>query len=186
MMRFLAGLGALAVVVAACGDDDIASDTTAAGSPAAPEIATRADTAVGTVVVDADGMTLYTAEREADGTVQCVDECLEFWLPALVQTATPSVAADLVERVGTVERPDGDGLQATFDGSPLYRFSEDSAAGETNGDGVEDAFGGAGFVWRAAVVEAPAAGADTTTTAPTPRRIRRLLRRPGGVTTPAG
>ncbi len=50
----------------------------------------------------------------------------------------------------------------------LYRFSDDGAAGETNGDGVEDAFGGAGFVWRAAVVEAAAVGADTTTTAPDP------------------
>ena len=167
-IRTLAGLGALALVVAACGDKDAAGNSTAAGSPAAPEIATRADTAAGTVLVDADGMTLYTTEREADGTVQCVDDCLEFWLPALVESTAPSVAADLTERVGTVERPDGGQLQATFDGSPLYRFSEDGAAGDTNGNGVEDAFGDAGFVWRAAVVEAAAGGTDTTPTAPDP------------------
>ena len=59
-------LAALAfAVVTACGDDDAASDTTAAGSPAAPEITTQADTAIGTVLVDAAGMTLYTAERES-------------------------------------------------------------------------------------------------------------------------
>ena len=79
-MRILA---ALALVVAACGDEDDAGNSTAAGSPGAPEIATMAETAVGIVLVDADGMTLYTTERESDGTVQCIDDCLEFWLPAI-------------------------------------------------------------------------------------------------------
>ena len=63
-----------------------------------------------------------------------------------------------------MERPDGGGLQATLDGIPLYRFSEDGEAGATNGDGVEDAFGDAGFVWHAAVVEAAATGGGPPTT----------------------
>ena len=67
-MRILAGLGAVALVVAACGDEDTAGTTTAAGSPAAAEIAVRPDTAAGTVLVDADGMTLYTTERRTAGS----------------------------------------------------------------------------------------------------------------------
>ena len=63
-----------------------------------------------------------------------------------------------------MERPDGGGLQATFDGVPLYRFSEDGEAGATNGDGIEDAFGGAGFLWHAAVVDAVATSGSTPTT----------------------
>jgi len=165
--RTIVGLTALALaVVTGCGDDDAGSDTAGAGSSAAPEITTHADQAIGTVVVDAAGMTLYTAERESDGTVQCVDDCLEFWLPAIVGSDSPEVSADLAGRIGTVERPDDGGLQATFDGIPLYRFSEDDEAGSTNGNGVEDAFGGAGFVWHAAVVDgAPAAVPPTTVAA---------------------
>lgn len=166
-MRTRALLGVAALAVAACGEDSgSGSDRTAAGAAPATELATRADTAVGTVVVDAGGMTLYTTEREADGAVVCVDECLEFWLPAIVDSETPAVSAELTDRIGTVERPDGGGLQATFDGSPLYRFSEDGEPGEVNGDGVEDAFGDAGFVWHAALVDGTAA---TPTTAPTVR-----------------
>jgi predicted lipoprotein with Yx(FWY)xxD motif len=164
--RALLAVAALAVV-AACGEDsDSGGDSTAAGAAPATELATRADTAIGTVVVDAGGMTLYTTEREADGTVACADECLEFWLPAIVDSETPDVSAELTDRIGTVERPDGGGLQATFDGSPLYRFSEDGEPGEINGDGIEDAFGGAGFVWHAALVDGMVA---TPTTAPTVR-----------------
>ena len=62
------------------------------------------------------------------------------------------------------------GTQATVDGAPLYRFSADTAAGATNGDGISS-FGG---TWH--VVKADASGdggtdgttetthADTTTT----------------------
>ena len=165
--RTLLGAAALVLVVAACGEDtDSGSETTAAGAAPAAQLATRADTAVGTVVVDAGGMTLYTTEREADGAVVCVDECLEVWLPAIVDSETPAVSAELTDRIGAVERPDGGGLQATFDGSPLYRFSEDGEPGEVNGDGVEDAFGDAGFLWHAALVDGTAA---TPTTAPTVR-----------------
>jgi predicted lipoprotein with Yx(FWY)xxD motif len=154
----------------ACGEDgsDSGSDATAAGAAPAADLATRADTAVGTVVVDAAGMTLYTTDREDGGTVACVDECVEFWLPAIVDSETPAVAAELADRVGTVERPDGGGLQATLDGRPLYRFSEDGEPGETNGDGVEDAFGGSGFVWHAAVVDEAAVTPTTTPTARDP------------------
>lgn len=164
--RTIGVLAALALAVVACGDDDTGSNATAAGSPAETQLATRADTAIGTVVVDAAGMTLYTAERESDGTVKCVDDCLEFWLPAIVESDPPAVTTDLTDRIGTVERPDGGGLQATFDGLPLYRFSEDGEAGDTDGDGIEDVFGDAGFVWHAALVDgAPSgAGAPTTTT----------------------
>jgi predicted lipoprotein with Yx(FWY)xxD motif len=164
--RTLLELAVLALAVVACGEDSNGSATTAAGAAPATELATRADTAIGTVVVDAAGMTLYTAEREDDGTVKCIDECVDFWLPAIVDSATPAVTADLTDRIGTVERPDGGGLQATFDDRPLYRFSEDGEPGDTNGDGIEDAFGEAGFVWHAALVDEATA---TPTTAATGR-----------------
>ena len=157
--RVIAGLVTVAFAVVACGEDDTGgSGATNAGSA---EIAVASGSALGTVVVDADGMTLYTTEREADGAVQCLDGC-RGWPPALVSAADPAVAPELADRVGTVERPDG-GLQATLDGMPLYRFSEDGAAGETRGEGIEDAFGGSGFEWHAVVVVGGRRPRTTTT-----------------------
>jgi predicted lipoprotein with Yx(FWY)xxD motif len=40
------------------------------------------------------------------------------------------------ELLGSVRRPDGT-RQATLNGWPLYRFSEDRAPGETKGEGLK-------------------------------------------------
>jgi secreted repeat protein with Y-X4-D motif len=57
------------------------------------------------------------------------------------------------------ERPDGT-RQPTLDGKPLYRFADDGTAGEVNGDGLSDTFGGRRFSWRAATVEGESDGSD--------------------------
>jgi predicted lipoprotein with Yx(FWY)xxD motif len=145
---FAAALAALTLAAAACGGDD--EEQAAAGPP--PTVSVEQVDGIGDVLVDGEGAALYTSEQEADGTVRCVDACLGFWLPLDV-SGTPRASDDVGGALGTVRRPDG-GTQVTYDGVPLYRFSEDAEAGQVTGDGLSDAFGGTTFTWHAATVDA--------------------------------
>jgi predicted lipoprotein with Yx(FWY)xxD motif len=104
----------------------------------------------GSVLVDPSGRTLYTTDREADGTVRCVAECVATWVPLTVPTGTiPSGAAGVTGVLATVARPDG-ANQVTYNGRPLYTYAPDGGAGKSAGNGVHDSFGGTDFVWQAA------------------------------------
>jgi predicted lipoprotein with Yx(FWY)xxD motif len=117
------------------------------------------------VVVNAQGRTLYTLSGESKGHLLCKSsECLKFWPPVTVSsTKTKLKAAGRVHgRLGILRRANGL-LQVTLRGLPLYRFSQDHAKGEANGQGVES-FGG---TWHA-VVAAGGAGSTPPTTPTTP------------------
>jgi len=105
---------------------------------------------VGDVLVDAKGDALYMAEQEAGGMVLCTDGCTAFWEPLTAQgSGTPTGASSVDGTLGTVERPDG-ARQVTFEGAPLYRFTEDSSPGVVSGDGFADSFDGRQFTWHVA------------------------------------
>jgi predicted lipoprotein with Yx(FWY)xxD motif len=100
---------------------------------------------MGTIMTDAHGFTLYYLTSEAGTHLACTDKCLSFWPPLVWPqgAATPTVAG-FSGTFGSVARPDGS-LQVTYDSFPIYVFSQDKAAGDTNGEGIK-AFGG---VWHA-------------------------------------
>ena len=142
--------GALALT--ACGSDDDDSDATASAPSADPShsVSVTSIDGVGDVLVDQDGMALYTSEEEADGSVLCVDECEEFWFPLEADDGATAAEPGSVE-LGVVSRPDGTD-QVTADGAPLYTFAEDSP-GEVTGDGFSDTFGGQEFTWHVALAD---------------------------------
>ena len=127
------------------GADTVAADTTAdttadtktADTAAAAGATTLqlADSALGTILVDSDGNTLYLFGNDAPNAPACNTGCLGTW-PALVSdgAATVGEGLDLAD-VGTVTAADGS-TQVTFYGHPLYSFAGDSAPGDTNGQGV--------------------------------------------------
>lgn len=166
MARAVAVVGA-GLMLAACGSDDPA-DTADAGGPinaVGSSVATRDHPEKGTILTDPSGATLYFADQEADGTVRCVDACLNFWMPA--EAADGSNPADEMEGLGTITREDNGQTQLTFQGKPLYTFRLDKAAGDVTGDNVSDDFGGITFVWHTASIgggakqpDAPAPGGD--------------------------
>ena len=126
------------------------------GAPNANEQVSVGDVnGIGNVLVDAKGDALYMSEQEAGGTVLCADGCTAFWKPLTVHgSGTPVGASSVDGTLGTVERPDG-ADQVTFEGAPLYRFTEDSGAGMVSGDGFADSFDGRQFTWHVASLAAP-------------------------------
>jgi predicted lipoprotein with Yx(FWY)xxD motif len=147
-MRITALLALLAVssVLAACGGSsyggsDKGSLSSSSESDAKSAVVASAKKAkVGSVIVDAQGRTLYRFTAEAQGVPVCTGECVGTWPPALASSAT-----GLPEHVATVKRPDGGKLQLTYDGHPLYRYAGDQTKADANGEGV----GGQWYVVKA-------------------------------------
>lgn len=127
-------------------DTDDGSDATSDGAETGDDAEAAGDdladvqvgsTALGEVLVDADGMTLYLFTNDSDGQSACYDDCAAAW-PPLTVDGEP-VAGDGVDAglLGTTERDDGS-LQVTYDNSPLYTWASDSDPGDVTGQGVND------------------------------------------------
>jgi predicted lipoprotein with Yx(FWY)xxD motif len=127
----LLALPAVSVVLAACGSGSShgGDSSTSATEPAVVTSVKKAK--VGSVIVDAQGRTLYRFTAEAEGLPVCTGACVGTWVPALA--SSPS---GLPEHVATVRRPDGGKLQLTYDGHPLYRYAGDRSKADVNGEGV--------------------------------------------------
>jgi predicted lipoprotein with Yx(FWY)xxD motif len=140
-------LGLAAILLAACGGDDGEDGNATAGDASGGIVSVQS--VEGTdVLVDSEGRTLYTAEVEQD-RILCTDGCTSFWEPTGASaTEAESASADLGLDLGVVSRPDG-GEQLTFEGLPLYTFTEEDP-GQLEGDGFVDDFEGTRFEWAAA------------------------------------
>jgi len=81
------------------------------------------------ILTDANGMTLYTFDKDEGGKSACYDQCAENWPPLIA-------AADAKEEgeYGLVERTDGT-KQWTHEGMPLYLWVQDKKPGDMTGDG---------------------------------------------------
>jgi len=91
---------------------------------------------LGEFFVDANGMTLYTFDRDTLNTSNCSGRCLENW-PALTVESADAITADesIGGTWGTFTRDDG-ALQVTYNGWPLYTWVNDAAPGDTTGQAV--------------------------------------------------
>jgi predicted lipoprotein with Yx(FWY)xxD motif len=120
-----------------------AAPTDAPSAAATDATVTLVDNALGKILVGADGMTLYAFTPDTAGTSTCYDACAAAW-PALVTdgAAAPTAGDGLdASKLTTTDRTDGT-KQVKYGDWPLYYFASDTAAGDTNGQGV----GGKWFV----------------------------------------
>ena len=135
-----------ALVVAACSGGGASSAPSAAPTTApteAPAAATigLADNALGTILVDAAGKTLYGFMADTDGTPTCYGDCATAW-PPLIGDASAAAGEGLdASLLTTVERTDGT-TQLKYGAWPLYYWASDVAPGDATGQGV----GGVWFV----------------------------------------
>lgn len=93
-----------------------------------------ADSALGKILVERQGRTLYLFKRDGTNSSSCTGACARVWPPATVAGA-PSVGAGVSRaKLTTIKRADG-ARQLAYDGHPLYRFSEDTREGQLGGVG---------------------------------------------------
>jgi predicted lipoprotein with Yx(FWY)xxD motif len=120
------------------------------------------------VLADHHGRTLYSANVEQAGRIHCTSGCLSFWDPVHASSSqAKTAAAKLNLDLGVVRRPDG-GDQLTFDGKPLYSFTQEGP-GKLTGNGFTDDFGGTQFQWTAAATSsAQASSGSGASSAPSP------------------
>jgi predicted lipoprotein with Yx(FWY)xxD motif len=112
--------------------------------------------ALGVIVVDAEGRSLY-ALTNAGKPVACTGMCTHFWPPLLLPDGVTTPTGTGVTGL-TVVAMNG-GKQVAYHGDPLYRFAGDAKAGDTNGQGIHS-FGG---TWHAAATSSATSSAPQTT-----------------------
>jgi len=137
----LGGIAAVALLtLSACGNG---SSSTTAQQPAENNTSGAAvttglkvaQTSLGKVLVDSQGMTLYVLSADGMNHSTCNAQCLQFW-PAVA----PGGSGRLKATVGHTSTPDGTAI-ATVAGHPVYTFALDHAPGDVHGEGVNE-FGG--------------------------------------------
>ena len=94
---------------------------------------------IGSYLTDAKGMTLYIFKKDSDGKSACEGECLMKW-PAFFDGKIKAPKGVDKKDFGVITRPDSKKKQTTFKGMPLYYFAKDKKKGETNGQGLLDAW----------------------------------------------
>jgi predicted lipoprotein with Yx(FWY)xxD motif len=147
-----AGLALAPLAIAACGGGGAtastspakpASTTPSKAAAASPTSIGTAKTALGTILVDSQGHTLYLFTHDSGTASMCSGACATAWPPLVASGATTATSGANAALLGTSKRADGT-TQVTYNGHPLYRFVKDLKAGETNGQDVT-AFGGSWF-----------------------------------------
>jgi predicted lipoprotein with Yx(FWY)xxD motif len=82
----------------------------------------------GPVLTDDAGISVYVIELGHD----CIGECLLLWTPVPFEAATavdPDLTPELISSIGGP----GETIQVTYDGHPLFYFTEDFVEGDVNG-----------------------------------------------------
>jgi predicted lipoprotein with Yx(FWY)xxD motif len=141
-----AALLAAMLLLAACGDDgenetERRSTPATTAAPTGPATVKTAQTSIGTVLVDADGKTLYLFANDQGDTSAVPANVLAAW-PPLTVTGEPVAGEGIDEaKLGTAQQPDGQ-TWVSYNGHLLYRFTGDASAGQTTGHKI-------GNVWFA-------------------------------------
>ena len=150
--KLVAAVFATAAIVAACSNSGGGATTApSAAAPSASDAASAsagsaagtgialADSSLGQIVVDGAGKTLYMFTPDEGGTPSCYDDCATAWPPLLADDAASVTAGTGLDasKITVVDRTDG-GKQVKYGEYPLYYFANDAAAGDTNGQGLND------------------------------------------------
>lgn len=119
-------------------------------------------TALGDILTDASGRTLYMFARDEPNATSCTGGCLRAW-PALLTVGAP-VAGEGVNAslFGTITRDDGT-VQVTYNKSALYYYAPDTKPGDQRGQNLLTG----GFAWYVMSAAGTPIGMPAAAPAPT-------------------
>jgi predicted lipoprotein with Yx(FWY)xxD motif len=92
-------------------------------------------TALGPVLVDARGRTLYLFGRDRNGLSMCSSACASYW-PPLTSQGAPRAGSGVHKTLLTLGKAHNGVRQVLYAGHPLYTFVGDKRAGQTSGEGL--------------------------------------------------
>ena len=88
-----------------------------------------------TILTNVDGKTLYYFTPDTATTAACAAGCISTWPPLLFTgSGSPTSSTTLSGKLNA--QTDANGNQVEYNGHPLYLYSGDTAAGQTNGEGL--------------------------------------------------
>jgi predicted lipoprotein with Yx(FWY)xxD motif len=142
-----------ALFLAAC--QNAGSGSTAPSSGAGAINVTVSHTSAGDALAGPNGMTLYILTKDTNNTSTCTSGgCATTWPVFKGDGTQVQAGVGVTGTFATATWPDGT-KQVTHNGQPLYYYSGDTAAGDSNGQGSNG-------VWFIAPVGAtPATGAGS-------------------------
>lgn len=140
-----AAVAAPALLLAACGGSSSSGTSNAYGASGTSKSPSSAAAkaavvethggALGTYLTDGSGRTVYLFAKDTGTSSSCSGACATSWPPLLTKGAASAMAGAKGGMLGTTTRSDGT-TQVTYAGHPLYYYAGDSAAGDTNGEGI--------------------------------------------------
>lgn len=155
---FLVAAAMAALVVAGCGGGGDQA-TAASSQPSSDTINVTDNGDLGKILTDSQGRTIYMFAKDTGSKSTCSGACAAEW-PPVTTTGKPTAGNGLTAAmVGTTTRADGT-KQVTYSGHPLYRFSGDQAAGDTNGQNLS-AYGAKWYALSAAGNRVTASGSGS-------------------------
>ncbi len=134
---------------------------------------------LGQFLVAPNNMTLYYRNGDTSKTSNCTGSCATIW-PPLIVTGIPAASSDVTGTLGVITRADGQ-MQATYNDWPLYYYSGDKKAGDTNGQGFNNIW----YIVSPDVIIAP----TSLPTTPTPTGTMPVINAPvpaANTNTPTG
>ena len=131
LLTLAIALGAAAALVATIH----AKPSSASRVSATRAVVSLRKTALGTVLVDARGRTLYLFEKDRNGLSMCSSACTAYW-PPLTSHVAPRAGSGVHKTLLTLGKAHNGVRQVLYAGHPLYTFVGDKLAGQTSGEGL--------------------------------------------------
>jgi len=142
----IGGVGVISLLALALLGVAVANAAAPPGAPAGTGVILDTTEIGGvSVLTNARGFTLYWFAPDTATASRCTGSCAAYWPPVF---GTPRARPGVTGNLGTITRPGG-GVQATYDGHPLYSYIGDNGPGQANGNNL-DLNGGLWYEVRAA------------------------------------
>jgi hypothetical protein len=127
------GFAGLALAVAACGSTTATSvpeqqQAVIAPAAAAGAVLGTATTPLGTILVDAQGRTVYEFASDSRDTSTCTGQCLTYWPVVTAPATVPEAIQRITATLGSFDRPDGTPITTPTPAGPATSMAPSSPA----------------------------------------------------------